>query len=340
MFSSATQTTQQVSQTAVAEQPDPVRLQRDKPVAVTGASGFVGTHLCQELTRHGWQVYALVRNPDKAAARLADVPVTLKVGDIRDPDFVRTAVQNAGAVVHLAAIAIERHGESYEQTNAEATRVMLEAAQQAGVDRFVHMSQNGSDSQSPFRFLRSKGIAQDVVTSSTLSWTVFRPSVIFGPEDEFVNVLARLIRLTPLVFPLPGGGSARFQPVYVGDVAAAIRIALENDETIQQIYPLGGLAPLTLRQMVERILLAMQERRTIVSLPIGLVRPLLAVAQRLLPNPPVTTSLLDLLAVDNTIPNNTITTIFGLEPTPFAPEELRYLQQITTGEAFRSLFGR
>ena len=126
--------------------------------------------------------------------------------------------------------------------------IVVRAAEAAGVERFVHMSQNGSDSRSPYRFLRSKGVAQDIVTGSKLRWTVLRPSVIVGREDAFVNVLARLVRLTPLVFPLPGGGTARFQPVFVSDVARVARLALEKETAIGAMYALGGPVPLTLRQ--------------------------------------------------------------------------------------------
>ncbi len=323
-----------------SEAPDPISDGQDRTVAVTGAAGFVGTHVCRQLAAAGWKIHALVRSPGKAAAKLADIPVQFKVGDIRDAEFVRSALDGVGTVVHLAAIAIERSGQSYEQVNADATKVLLEAAQAAGIDRFLHMSQNGSDSRSPYRFLRSKGVAQDMVTSSAMRWTVFRPSVIFGPEDEFVNVLARLVRLTPFIFPLPGGGTARFQPIYVKDVASAIRVALERDSTVGKMYSLGGPVPLSLYQMAERILTAMRVRRKLVGIPVDVLRPIIALAERVLPNPPVTSSLLDLLKIDNTIQDNAITTTFGVDPTPFAPEELLYLRRITVRMAVRSLFGR
>jgi NADH dehydrogenase len=297
-------------------------------------------HLCQELLKNGWKVRALVRDPVKAAARLGHLPVELRAGDIRDTDYLRETMQGGGAVIHLAAIAIERHGESYEQTNADATHEVVRAAEAAGVERFVHMSQNGADSRSPYRFLRSKGVAQDVVTGSRLRWTVLRPSVIVGREDEFVNVLARLVRLTPLIFPIPGGGTALFQPVFVADIARVARLALEKETAVGATYALGGPVPLTLRQMVQRILTAMQARRAIVGVPVNVVRPLIAAAARVLPNPPVTTGLLDLLAVDNVVHDNAITDVFQIEPMPFAPEELLYLRQITAGEAVRSLLGR
>ena len=326
--------------TAVAEQPQPERRLHGHFVLVTGAAGFVGTHVCRQLTRRGSRVRGLVRSPAKAAERLAPMPVDVHVGDVRDETVLRRAMHGCDAVVHLAAIAIERRGETYEDVNAGGTQRVLDTMRAAGVRRLVHMSQNFAASASPHRFLRSKGIAEDAVRASGTDWTVLRPSVIFGREDEFVNVLARLVRLSPLVFPVPGGGRARFQPVAVDDVARVVATALEHDKTVRHAYALGGPAQLTLRQMVERILVAMEARRLLVPLPVVLLRPLIAVAQRLLPNPPVTTELLDLLAIDNVVEGNALHDAFGIMPTPFAPEELEYLRSITSRQALRSLLGR
>jgi NADH dehydrogenase len=185
------------------------------------------------------------------------------------------------------------------------------------------MSQNGADSRSPYPFLHSKGVAQDSIKTSGLRWTILRPSVIFGPEDQFVNVLGRLIRLTPKIFPLPNGGRARFQPISADDVARAVRLSLEKKETVGQVYDLGGAVPLTLRDMTERILIAMGTQRKLVPVPVKLLRPLVALAQRLLPNPPVTSGL---------------TETFKIVPVPFAGDELQYLRRITARNALRSLF--
>ncbi len=326
--------------TAAQEDPAPVLDARSAPVLVTGAAGLVGTHVCRELTKRGWSVRALVRDQNKALRRLGHLKVDLVVGDIREADDLDRALRGCGTVIHLAAIAIESGGQLYEAVNAEATERLLAAAAEAGAERFVHMSQNGASSASPYRFLRSKGVAEDRVRSSSRKWTVLRPSVIFGPQDEFVNVLGRLARLTPFFFPLPDGGRARFQPIAAVDVAGVIALVLEKPETIGQIYPLGGPAALTLRQMAERIFLAMHVTRRIVSLPIGLLTPAVGLLQRVLPHPPVTTSLLELLSVDNTVPGNALSEEFGISPTPFAPEEIRWLRDITVRDALRSIFRR
>jgi NADH dehydrogenase len=326
--------------TAVAEQPQPYSADKKKPVLVTGASGLVGIHTCRELSKNGWQVRALIRDPARAAMALGQLPVEFRVGDVRDATALRSSLNGCGAVVHLAAIAIEKKGETYQETNTAATERLISAARAENVQRIVFMSQNGADSRSPYPFLHSKGVAQDSIRTSRLRWTVLRPSVIFGPEDQFVNVLGRLIRLTPKVFPLPGGGSSRFQPIAVDDVARVVRLSLEKKETVHQSYDLGGAVPLTLRQMTERILAAMATSRKLVPVPIRLLRPLVAIAQKILPNPPVTTGLLEILSLDNTVSENALTDVFKVVPIPFAADELQYLRRITARSALRSLFER
>jgi uncharacterized protein YbjT (DUF2867 family) len=321
---------------AVLEQPQKTDGDGSRPVLVTGAAGLVGEAVCRELTMRGWKVRALVRDPLKAAAVLADVAVEVTTGDVRDDHAMRAAMDGAGTVVHLAAIAIERRGQSYEEVNTGGTRSLLDAAHARGVRRFVFMSQNMASPGSPSRFLRSKGLAEQMVRDSGLEWTAFRPSVIFGPADEFVNVLARLVRLSPGFVPLPDGGRARFQPIAVRDVARAVGTALVRSDTIGSAYPLGGPAPLSLREMTERVMLAMRARRAIANIPRQMLAPIVAVLQRVLPNPPVTTSLLDLLGEDNVVPDNALRYL-GIEPLPFAPEELEYLRRITIRSALRDM---
>ena len=326
--------------TAVAEQPLPLSADKKKPVLVTGAAGLVGIHTCRELTKNGWQVRALVRDPARAAMALGQLPVEFRVGDARDATTLRNCLSGCGAVVHLVAIAIEKKGETYRESNTAATERLISAARAENVQRIIFMSQNGADSRSPYPFLHSKGVAQDSVKTSGLRWTIIRPSVIFGPEDQFVNVLGRLIRLTPKIFPLPNGGRARFQPIAADDVARVVRLSLEKKESVGQVYAVGGAVPLTLREMTERILTAMGTHRKLVPVPVKLLRPVVALAERLLPNPPVTSGLLDLLALDNTIANNALTETFKIVPVPFAGDELQYLRRITVRNAFRSLFER
>jgi NADH dehydrogenase len=311
-------------------------------ILITGAAGYVGNNLVRLLVAQGQPVRALVHSPQKAAARLTDVREQIEIvaGDVTRPETLRPALEGVSAVVHLVAVAIERQRGDYERINTQGTVNVVDAAKAAGVRRFINMSQNGADSRLPYRFLASKGRAQDYVAASGLDWTALRPSVIWGPQDEFANVQARLIKLTPLVFPIVGDGSTRFQPVWVGDVVAVVARCLDDASTIGGEYALGGPEVLTYAQIVRRVLEAMGARRLTINVPVPLLRPVVKLMEVALPNPPVTTSLLDLLKVDNAVADNALTRVFGITPRPFTPENLSYMREFTARESLKRLLRR
>lgn len=311
-------------------------------ILVNGAAGYVGSNVVRRLVRDGHAVRAMVHSPGKAAERLADVRDRIEIvqGDVTRPDTLAPAMDGVTAVIHLVAIAMERGQATYEAINYQGTVNMLEAAQAAGVRRFLNMSQNGADSTLPYPFLQSKGRAQDAVAASDLDWTAFRPSVIWGPHDEFANVQARLIKLTPLIFPIVGNGQARFQPVYVGDVAEAVVRSLSDETTIRHELGLGGPEVLTYAQIVERVLRALDARRLTFNVPVAVLRPVVWLMARALPNPPVVPSLLDLLKVDNVVEDNALESHFKMEPVPFLPQNLQYMKQFTALGTLKRFLGQ
>jgi len=300
-------------------------------ILVTGASGYVGHNLIRRLVETGKPVRALVHNVATADARLAKVRDKIEIvqGDVTRPATLAPAVEGVSAVLQLVAVAIEKKGLTYEAVKYQCTVNLVDAAQAAGVRRFINMSQNGASSSLPYRFLASKGRAQDYVAASGLDWTAFRPSVIWGPQDEFANVQARLIKLTPFFFPVVGSGKALFQPVYVGDVVAAVALSGDAESTIGQSYALGGPEVLTYTEIVQRVLQALAARRILIRLPVSALRPIVRLMQFALPNPPVTTSLLDLLKVDNVVEHNALTEVFDIKPRPFLPDQLTYMQHFS-----------
>ena len=309
-------------------------------ILVTGAAGYVGNNTVRRLVEMGKPVRAMVRNRDKARTRLGDIDDQIEIvtGNVSDPEGLAAIMADVTAVVHTVAIALETGGQTYEAINHQGTVNVVDAASAAGVDRFIFLSQNGADSNSPYRFLQSKGRAQDYVAASDLRWTALRPSAIFGPQDEFFNSIARLVQITPLIFPLIGGGRAQFQPVSVFDVVEAITRSLDDESTVGKTLALGGPEVLTLGDIERRILEALGASRLLINAPVALLRPPVFVMEKLLPGSPVNGNLLDLLAVPNTVPDNALVEQFQIDPRPFSGEHIAYLRQNRIGDTLRKFF--
>jgi uncharacterized protein YbjT (DUF2867 family) len=309
-------------------------------ILVTGANGYVGNNTVRRLVELGKPVRAMVRNMDKTQKRLGDLgnKVEIVQGDVADREGLKRVMAGVTAVVHTVAIALETGGQTYEEVNYQGTINVVDAAQATGVQRFINISQNGASSQSPYRFLKSKGRAQEYVAASTLSWTALRPSAIFGPQDEFFNSLARLMQVTPLLFPMIGGGQAQFQPVSVDDVVEAIVRSLDDNSTVGKELGLGGPEVLTLEEIEKRISAVVGGFRKYFPAPAWLLRLPVFIMEKTLPGSPVSSSLLDLLAVPNTIPDNALVNYFKLQPRAFAGTNIEYLKNNTVGTTLRKFF--
>jgi len=310
-------------------------------IVVTGGSGYVGSHIIRRLANAGREIRALVRDRRRAEreARLNGLSVDWVEADVTRPDSLSEAFSGATIVIHTVAIAIERPGRTYERINVEGTANVLSAAKSAGARRFINMSQLGAQPNLPYRFLASKGKAQEWVAESGLDWTAFRPSVIWGPEDEFANTFARLAQLTPLIFPIVGDGQSKFEPVWIEDVVTCVEKALDDKSTFKREFELGGPEVLTLEQIERRTLSALRARRAFVRFPIPLIRVVVTLMERLLPAPPVTRSLLEQLAVDNVTSKNEIS-LFVDKPRPFTSENIAtYVRRFSVGRTIRQFMG-
>jgi uncharacterized protein YbjT (DUF2867 family) len=217
---------------------------------------------------------------------------------------------------------------------------VVEETKAAGLRRFINISQLGADPKLPYRFLASKGKAQEYVAASGLDWTALRPSVIWGPEDEFANTFARLVPFSPIIYPIVGDGQARFQPVSVEDVVSCILAALDDPGTIGKEYELGGPEVLTLEEIERRTLAAIGARRTMIHVPLPVMRLIVTLMEKMLPAPPVTRSLLELLAVNNVPAENAIHQ-FVPEPRPFTAENAAaYMRKFRAGDTLAKFLGR
>jgi uncharacterized protein YbjT (DUF2867 family) len=311
-------------------------------IVVTGASGYLGSHIVGRLAQEGRSVRAMVHNTQRAKkeARLEGLSIEWVQADVTEPRSLELAFNGATMIVHTVAIAIEKGGLNYEMINYQGTVNVVEAAWKTGVKRFVNISQLGARSDLPYRFLASKGKAQEYVAASNLEWTAFRPAVIWGPEDEFANTFAKLVPLTPLIFPIIGDENSRFQPVWVEDVVTCVAKSLDAPDTYGQEFELGGPEVLTLEEIEKRTLQAVNARRLMVHFPMPILRLVVTLMEKFLPAPPVTRSLLELLHVSNVTSDNAIRK-FVDQPRPFTVENIApYMRQFQVKTTLNQFLGR
>ncbi len=274
-------------------------------VTVVGGSGFIGRQIVQELARLGVKVRVAVRDPERALdlKPLGDVgQITPIQANIRNADSLRAAVRGADAVVNLVGILAEGGKQTFEAVQAQGPGLLAAAAAQEGVAAFVHISAIGASADSKSVYARTKAAGEKAVLSAFPDAAILRPSVVFGPRDDFFNRFAELARTAPAL-PLIGGGKARFQPVYVGDVAQAAVQALTRPEARGKTYELGGPQIFTFKDLMQLVLKETGQRALLLPLPFA-VASLMGAVMGLLPKPPLTTDQVTLLKSDNVAGGN------------------------------------
>lgn len=274
-------------------------------VTVFGGSGFIGTQVVRQLAKAGWRIRVAVRNPNLAyAMRLqGDVgQIDIVQANLRNPASVRRALEGATAAVNLVAVLYETGRQGFQAVHVMGAKTFAEAARAEGVGRVVQMSALGADLESDSKYARTKAEGEAEVRALYPDAVVIRPSVVFGPEDDFFNRFAQMSLLSPAL-PLFGGGETRFQPVFVGDVAQAVVAAVSRPECAGQTYELGGPGVFSFRQLMELIGAETGRRRLLLPLPHAVAGMIGAVADlgAFLIKPPITADQARLLKTDNVV---------------------------------------
>jgi uncharacterized protein YbjT (DUF2867 family) len=268
-------------------------------VTVFGGSGFLGRHTVRALARAGWRIKVATRHPNRAffLKPLGTVgQIDFVKCDVADAESVSRAVMGSQAVINLTGILFEK-GQSFEDVQAEGAAHIAEAAAAAGVSALVHVSAIGADSEASAHYAVTKAQGELAVREAFPNAVILRPSLIFGPEDGFFNKFAAMARIFPGL-PLIGGGKTRFQPVFVGDVAQAILVALSRQDG--RTYELGGPTIYSFKELLQLILRETGRKRLLVPLPFG-IAALKAMFLQLLPNPLLTVDQVRLLRHDNVV---------------------------------------
>jgi uncharacterized protein YbjT (DUF2867 family) len=274
-------------------------------VTVFGGSGFIGAQAVRQLAKAGWRIRVAVRNPAKAyAMRLAgDVgQIDIVQANVRNLPSLRRALSGATAAVNVVGVLRETGRQGFQAVQVMGAKNVAAAARAEGVSRLVQMSAIGADAGSESKYARTKAQGEAAVREIYPDAVIVRPSIVFGPQDDFFNRFAAMAQISP-VLPLLGGGATRFQPVYVGDVAKAIARAVTAPEAAGQIYELGGPAVFSFRQLMEMMLAEIGKRRVLAPVPwpaAALIGALGDIAGAVI-DPPVTSDQVLLLKSDNVV---------------------------------------
>ena len=311
-------------------------------VTVFGGSGFVGRYVVRALVNRGYHVRVAVRRPDLAGflQPLGNVgQIQLVQANLRYRDSINAAVKGAKVVVNLVGILQESGQQKFDAVQELGARAVADAARKQGA-RLVHISAIGADADSASSYGETKAKGENGVRAAVKDAIIMRPSIIFGPEDDFFNRFGAMARISPML-PLIGGGATRFQPVYVGDIAEAIAMAVDGELDAGKTYELGGPQVLTFRECMELLLKEIGRKRTLVSLP-WFVAGMIGKAVGWLPGAPITTDQVEMLKTDNVVSEKadrekrTLEGI-GLSPTPMASILPTYLVQYRPSGQFTKI---
>ena len=306
---------------------------RSRRTAVLGGSGFIGRYVVKRLAARGEVIAVGCRNAEEAKflKPMGDVgqivPLNVAISDER---LLPAFLAGNDALVNCVGILQERRSQTFERVHHTGPARLARLAREAGVGRLVHLSAIGADSRSPSAYARTKAAGEQAVRDAFPTATILRPSVVFGPEDQFFNRFAAMAMVSP-VLPLIGGGETRFQPVYVGDVADAVVRCLEDPTTAGRVYELGGPKIYTMRELFELLLDEIRRKRWLVDIPFGLAAAQ-ARLMSVLPNPPLTPDQVELLKRDNVVSSGAMTLAsLAISPTPAEIIVPTYLDRFRRG---------
>jgi uncharacterized protein YbjT (DUF2867 family) len=308
-------------------------------VLVAGGAGFVGRHVVARLSAAGHDLIVLTRARERARDLFLLPTVRVVEADPFDAAVLARWTPHATAAINLVGVLHQRGRDTFERVHVEFPRALLAACRKAGVPRILHMSALAATPDAASRYLRSKAAGEAVVADSGLAWTIFRPSVIFGRGDTFLSLFARLANAFPVI-PL-AAANARFQPVFVGDVAECFARALVDDETAGRRYSLCGPKAYTLHELVSYVAETSGHPRPIVALGPGLAR-MQARVMEWLPGPLLTRDNLASMQHDS-VCEGPFPPEFGISPTPIeaiAPEYLAPVALRSRFDTFRANSGR
>ncbi|ADJ25666.1 NAD-dependent epimerase/dehydratase [Dehalogenimonas lykanthroporepellens BL-DC-9] len=292
-------------------------------ILITGASGFVASHLIPRLHKDGHRLRCLVTS-EAEGSHIQAPGAELAVGNVADPDSLRSAMAGVDTVIHLVAIIRESKRATYHQVNVVGTQNVVNAAREAGVKRFIHMGILGASADPRYTYLHSKWLGMEAVRNSGLDYSILQPSVMFGQGAGFIASLVRSVNMVPFIVPIAGNGKSRLQPIWVGDVVTCV-MKLVAGEKSGESCPVGGPEIMTYETMLDELLRAMGKKQLKIKIPRPLMLPAVAVMDKLFSNPPISMAEFKSMEIENTTDPDAVEKQFDFKPMPLR-DGLGYLR--------------
>lgn len=280
-------------------------------ILVAGGTGFIGSNIVRELVKRNHKVKALVHSGANLA-RLKNLNLEYADGDITDINSLDKAFKDVKKVYNVVGIIQETKKANFDSIHVLGTKNLIEMSNKVGVEYFVHISSLGTRPNAVSRYHQSKWKAEQSVVSSGIPYTIFRPSVVFGPDDEFINMLARMIQYMP-VTPLIDSGGAKMQPVYVGDLAKCVVDCLNNPQAKNKIFEIGGPERFTMEEIVNLIKEHRGFKRLKLKIPYKLMYAISKILENLFGKTPVSADQLIMLRENNICDNSEVEKIFKIK---------------------------
>jgi uncharacterized protein YbjT (DUF2867 family) len=284
-------------------------------ILVTGGTGFVGSNLVRRLRNDDIAVRALVRDPGRGQA-LKDIAVDIVEGDVSNRESLDKAAHGCDRVVHLVGIIQETQNAKFQTVHVDGTRNVLEAAKKAGVRHILYQSALGTRPRAVSAYHKTKWQAEELVRASNVPYTILRPSLIYGPGDQFTMRLVEMIKHLP-VLPVIGSGQSRIQPLYIDDAVSCIVKAITGDSFFNEMLEIGGPDQLTYEELVGAVADALGVYRPTMHMPVFLAKGAARFLETMLTAPPVTSDQLIMLQEDNVCSMRDIRDAFSIEPIKF-----------------------
>ena len=296
----------------------------------------MGRNVVKALRTRGKEVRCLVRTSARKSA-VVDYHVEIAYGDILDPAALKEAMREVDTVIHLVAIIREKRNQGFDLINRQGTERVVQAAREAGVKHLVHMSAIGAQDNPDYPYLYSKWQGEQAVINSGLTYTIFRPSIQFGEGDEFINTLAGVVKAFPVV-PVAGSGMVRLQPISVEEVGAMVSLVVDDPHFGGRTIEIGGPDHLTYEEIVDIIRRTLKVKRFKVHVPLPIMKSLIRIMEAVIPNPPATTSQLELLALDNVTDIDSVDKAFRMKPRSLEGN-IGYIRSLSRFEAWKIALG-